>query len=214
MSKWTSTILVGFMAGVVALSIYLLTDGFDERNSGFGGSNSSSTNAAGSRSGEINPGVVEPGPGRPFMAMFDPDEPLFLFGNEVDKQALSTRAPYEVVEPQWFPPEMDSDEGEFWFAGATDEAGIRYGAELVLGFREWPKERDPAAAYESQASDWKVGYTTKVNDWPAWIIPADARGPDQPPVNTIRLTRKNAGIAFFGKMSMEDLQKTAESLPE
>lgn len=150
---------------------------------------------------------------RSFMAIFDRSQPLMIPGERVIKEEASSRAGYEVVEPTWFPPSVER-RGETWFSPATNESGLRYGVHLVINFREWPPARDPATTYAQQASDWNAGFTTTLGNRPAWIIPPNARAPGEPPVSVIHMTRGRIDITLYGQMSIDDLQKVAESLPE
>lgn len=210
-------VLGAFLVGAAAISFFVASSGAtgsaSDGATGCASSGSTGSASGGATKDATSDGIV-PGGIRPFMAIFDPAEPLFISGERVEREEASSRAGYEVVEPTWFPPCMESSEAEVWFSGAGNEVGLRYGSQLVLNFREWPPGRDPAAAYESQASDWEAGYTTTLGSHPAWILPRDDRRPGQPPVNIINLSRENVDIQLYGRMPIDDLQKVAESLPE
>ncbi|HYN36979.1 MAG TPA: hypothetical protein VEV82_08385 [Actinomycetota bacterium] len=210
-------VLGAFLVGAAAISFFVASSGATGSASD-GATGCASSGSTGSASGggtkDATSAGIAPGELRPFMAIFDPSEPLFPSGERVAKEEASSRAGYEVVEPTWFPPSVESCEAEVWFSGAGNEVGLRYGSQLVLNFGEWPPGRDPAAAYESQASDWETGYTTTLGSHPAWIVPRDDRSPGQPPVNIIHLSRGNVDIRLCGRMPIDDLLNVAESMPE
>jgi hypothetical protein len=183
-------LILGFIAGALGAGLYVVSLG--SRN--------------------VEAGLL-PGAGRPFMSIFDRSAPLMVPGEEVSMTEASSGAKYEVVEPRELPSETSRSGREVWLAADTREVGLRYGSELVVTFREWPPGTNAGASYETQAKEWDAGFTTTLGGKPAWIIPAGDRGPGEPEVNIIQVTREGLDITFYGTMSLEELQKTAESLP-
>lgn len=185
-------VLIAFLTGVVGAGVYLAVTGVKTERTA----------------------TRPPAELRPFVAIFDPSSPLLISGARVSKEEASSRAGYEVVEPSWLPASVESRTPEIWFAAVTNEAGLRYGSQLVLTFREWPPGMDPLLTYDTQARDWNAGSTTTLGSHPAWIIPENAQAPGAPPVSVIHVSRGKVDITLYGIMPIEDLKEVAQSLPE
>lgn len=150
--------------------------------------------------------VAEPGSsGRPLEAIFDQSEPLLLPGEKVPDLGTAERA---IGLP--LPGLSDASPTEVWVS-ETGEAGARFGDSLVLLYAPIDPKRDPASVYATEAADWKIGYTTKLQGFPAWVVP-DHEGNPAPGVAVIHVAMDGVEVKLFGKMSAEELLGEAASL--
>lgn len=145
---------------------------------------------------------------RDFMAIFDAGQPLLIPGSQTTVDTASSQAGFPIYRPQ----ALGGSTPETWFSPATGEVGLRYGSDLVLLLTRWPAGKDPTETYSQQAQEWKAGYTTSIGGYPAWVVPADAHAPGEPPVSVVHVSIGGVDITLYGRMPMDDLVSLAGTL--
>lgn len=145
---------------------------------------------------------------RDFMAIFDEAKPLFPGGTETTLGDAPSLSGFPVYQPK----AVVETAPEVWLSEESREVGLRYGSDLVLLEVPWPAGKEPTVTYEEQAKQWEAGYTTTINGRPAWVIPADSRAPEQPPVNVVHVAIDGVDVTLYGRMKIDDLVSIAGTL--
>jgi hypothetical protein len=156
-----------------------------------------------------SPREVAPGGLRPFMAIFDPGQPLMIQGAQTTLSQATTQAGFPIYRPQV--PELTFP--EVWFSDTTGEVGLRYGSELVVLLTPWPPGIDPAKSYADKVGSIELsGYTATINGNAAWVVPEDPKSADAPNVSVVHVTIGSVEITLYGRMSSDRLISVAETV--
>ncbi len=141
-------------------------------------------------------GFAQSGPGaRPLMAMFDPKEPLFPYGERTTLDDAAAKAGYEIFRPM-----SAGDPSEVWISEAGEgvfEVGLRYGGDLVVLLAPWPKGKDAAESFARQTRDFGTGYTTTIAGNPARVRPYDP-DKDEYPLDVVHVAIGGVGVSLYG----------------
>lgn len=153
---------------------------------------------------------TRPGPGRDFMAIFDPEQPLMQSGTQVAVAELETAAA-QIGYPLYRP--SGNEPTQAWMDLDLAEVGLRYGDQIVLLYSKWPAASgDILARYTQMSESRGAGYVIDLGGNPAWVTPADSQSPGSPPVNVVRVTIENVEIALLGRIPMDELLAMATTL--
>jgi hypothetical protein len=156
-----------------------------------------------------SPREVSPGGLRPFMAIFDPGQPLMIQGAQTTLSRASTLAGFPVYRPK--APNLPLP--EVWFSDATGEVALRYGSELVVLLTPWPPDIDPAKSYADKVAAIEFSaYTATINGNPAWVIPEDPQSPAAPNVSVVHVTLSGIEITLYGRMTSDRLISVAATV--
>jgi hypothetical protein len=159
---------------------------------------------------QVTPDQVMPGAIRPFMSLFDPDQPLIADG--LGKQTTLEDAAVAARFPLYLPTEAGSPT-EVWvnLGNRVDVVVLRYGTELVVELTPWPEGKDPAASLERTTKAFGTGYTMEIAGNPARVRPYDAEK-DEIPVNAIYVVVDGVEVTLFGTSDMDRMLALAGSL--
>lgn len=160
--------------------------------------------------GAEDEGTLIPSGPRQLMDIFDPNEPLMLSGEETTLLDVVALASFPIHTPQ----DAADASPEVWFSADTGEVALRYGTDLVVLLAPWPTANTNSAAnpYDAQASEMGVGYTTMMNEHPAWVLPSDGDAEGEGSVSVVHLMIDGVDVTLYGTMSVEELVKLAESV--
>jgi hypothetical protein len=155
-------------------------------------------------------GNLTPSGPRQLTDIFDPNKPLMLSGEETTLSDVSTRAGFAIYTPQ----DAADSSPEVWYSADTSEVALRYDTDLVLLLTPWPiaAEVDAAAPYEAQAKEMGVGYTAKITEHPAWVLPSAGETEGDGSVSVVHLMIDGIDVTLYGTMPVDDLVKLAESV--
>jgi hypothetical protein len=157
------------------------------------------------------------------------DQPIG--GQVVTLDQAAGVVPFSIYRPQ-DPVASDSTISRVmvWTPGPDSQATVRmeYGSGVVVTLTQWPAGQDPEVSYETQ---WKqaggLGTLTTVNGHPAWLLPGNATatapvtgsadvtissGVADPTINTVELTIGSVDILIKGRLSIDELVRTAGTL--
>jgi hypothetical protein len=151
------------------------------------------------------PGPVED----PILSKFDTTRPPLLGG--------ATRVSIEEAERMsgrdlFLPSAHSLPTAEVWMPEGFTNVLVRYGDLLVITFDPIKDVPDPATMYAELAEEWQAGDVTVLAGKPAWVVPKDARAPDQPRVPWIRIAVDDWDITIYGQMPLDELIGIAKSL--
>jgi hypothetical protein len=147
--------------------------------------------------------------GDPILRLFDPSEAVMPNGSIVSLEEAEARSGRDLFLP---PANVMDVAPEIWLDPASGDVTVRYGSTLVIGFGAWEQGQDPATSYARSAASWGVGEISQIAGHPAWLIPANAQAPGQPPVTVVHVARGGWDITLFSTASVEDLVDTAAGL--
>jgi hypothetical protein len=109
-------------------------------------------------------------------------------------------------------PEAVETSPEVWFSESTGEVAIRYGDSVVIEYVPWVSDQRPEDEYDTMVKEWGVGEATTVAGRPAWVVPADAARPGEPPVPVVHVAVDGVEVTLYGRMELSELVKVADSL--
>jgi hypothetical protein len=157
------------------------------------------------------PREVTPGGLRPFMAIFDPGQPLMIQGAQTTLSQATMLAGFPIYRSQ--APELTFP--EVWFSDTTGEVALRYGSELVVLLTPWSPGIDPAKSYADKVGSTELsGYTATINGNPAWVVPEDPQSSDAPNVSVVHVTIDSVEVTLYGRMSSDRLISVAETVEQ